>query len=45
LSNPNTHPSISKDEFFEKINWYDSYSTQNFQYLWPNVIDLVEKYL
>ena len=45
LSKPNTHTPVSKDEFFEKIKWYDSYNTQNFQDLWPNVIDLVEKYL
>jgi MoaA/NifB/PqqE/SkfB family radical SAM enzyme len=45
LSKPNAHPLISKDAFFEKIKWYNSYNTQNFQDLWPNVIDLVEKYL
>ena len=36
---------ITKDEFLNKINWYDQYNTQKFKHLWPNVIDLVDKYL
>jgi hypothetical protein len=31
--------------FKDQINQYDQYNKQKFQDLWPNVIDLVEKYL
>jgi len=31
--------------FKDQINHYDHYNKQKFQDLWPNVIDLVEKYL
>ena len=36
---------ITSKMFFDKINWYDQYNQQKFKDLWPNVIDLVEKYL
>jgi MoaA/NifB/PqqE/SkfB family radical SAM enzyme len=45
LSGLNVQSTITKDTFFDKIKWYDQYNTQKFQDLWPNVIDLVEKYL
>jgi len=45
LSKPSTANFISRQVFFDKIKWYDSYNTQKFHDLWPNVIDLVEKYL
>jgi hypothetical protein len=31
--------------FKDQISQYDQYNNQKFQDLWPNVIDLVEKYL
>lgn len=37
--------SITSKMFYDKINWYDQYNQQKFRDLWPNVIDLVEKYL
>jgi len=36
---------ITKHEFLNKISWYDQFNTQKFKHLWPNVIDLVDKYL
>jgi len=45
LMKPNTTPSVTKENFLTKIQWYDQYNTQKFQDLWPNVIDLVARYL
>jgi len=36
---------VSSEDFLNKIAWYDQYHHINFKQLWPNVIDLVEKYL
>jgi organic radical activating enzyme len=36
---------VSLKMFKDQINQYDQYNKQKFQDLWPNVIDLVEKYL
>lgn len=36
---------ISKQEFYKKIEWYDQWSSQKFEHLWPHVIQLIELYL
>jgi MoaA/NifB/PqqE/SkfB family radical SAM enzyme len=37
--------SITLENFMKKINWYDQYHHHQFATLWPNVVDLVGKYL
>ena len=36
---------ITSEMFLAQVNAYDRYNHQKFRDLWPNVIDLVEKYL
>jgi hypothetical protein len=36
---------ITLDMFLAQVNAYDRYNHQKFRDLWPNVIDLVDKYL
>jgi hypothetical protein len=45
LSHPQHLTPITVGEFFNKIEWYNQYHDQKFESLWPNVIDLVKKYL
>ena len=41
-----TKPStITLDNFMATIKWYNQYHSSQFEHLWPNVIDLVKKYL
>lgn len=36
---------ITLEKFMDKINWYNQYHDQRFEDLWPNIVDLVKKYL
>jgi MoaA/NifB/PqqE/SkfB family radical SAM enzyme len=36
---------VTLNSFLDKLKWYDQYSKHKFEDLWPNVIDLVKKYL
>jgi hypothetical protein len=38
-------PSVTLKMFKDQIVWYDQYNNPKFKDLWPDVIDLVEKYL
>ena len=45
LEGPDKNLPITSKLFFNRIDWYDQYNQQKFKDLWPNVVDLVEKYL
>jgi MoaA/NifB/PqqE/SkfB family radical SAM enzyme len=45
LRNSTKPASITLKNFMTKIHWYDQYHNQQFNTLWPNIIDLVKKYL
>lgn len=45
LINSKKPTSVTRKMFYDQIVQYDQYNHQKFQDLWPNVIDLVEKYL
>jgi MoaA/NifB/PqqE/SkfB family radical SAM enzyme len=45
LNNPQPKVTITKKQFFDRINWYDQWSTKRFQDLWPHVVDLVQLHL
>lgn len=45
LINSEKQSSVTAPMFYDRIAWYDQYNHRKFQDLWPNVIDLVEKYL
>lgn len=39
-----TNP-ITKNEFYEKIKWYNQWSSTKFESLWPHILELIELYL
>jgi len=45
LALPSGNNIITKKEFYQQIQWHDSWAVKKFSDLWPNVIDLAEKYL
>lgn len=45
LSKSSKGSPITLDMFQNQIDFYDQYNSKKFRDLWPNVIDLVEKYL
>jgi organic radical activating enzyme len=45
LTESNRPTTITSIMFYDQIKFYDQYNHQKFRDLWPNVIDLVEKYL
>ena len=45
LALPAGNDIITKKEFYQRIQWHDLWSEKKFRDLWPNVIDLAEKYL
>lgn len=45
LNESENQPSVTLNMFRDQIAWYDQYNNQKFKDLWPDVIDLVEKYL
>ena len=44
LNTPTLTP-ITLSEFESKMQWYDSWSAENFSNLWPEVAQLIQKYL
>lgn len=45
LINSEDHTLVTSKMFYDQIIRYDQYNHRKFRDLWPNVIDLVEKYL
>jgi len=45
LQSPNKPVKVTREQFYRKINWYDSWSDKlKFQQLWPHVTELIEKH-
>jgi hypothetical protein len=44
LNTPTPTP-ITLSEFESKMQWYDSWSAEKFSTLWPEVAELIQKYL
>lgn len=45
LTQSNNKSTVTKQNFYEKVQWYDSWSTLKFNVLWPDTIDMIERYL